>query len=230
MGFFSELGDIFRDTAVSVCTKIGGAVMNGVSKFVARYPELEIGIMVVLKIVDIICKVADLLIGKPKDETPEELGLKAERCKEEEGLTPEDFASTEAYIDHLRNDIKVDHEKMAELSKEQLQAYAAIGTGLYVRAMEDRYGMKMEPEFWRAIYRTNIAPEQVPALVQSMRAAGVESGKLLDAYLAGTIPAMSADDRIIHTALTDYAHQLGAEAPPTIMNMRQNYHTTGGTQ
>lgn len=214
--------------ATDICGAIGGAVMNAIGKFVVAFPGLGIGIEAIRVIVKIICVVADILINKPKEETPEEIGVKAERCKQEEGLTPEDFASTEEYIEHLRKDIKVDQEKMNEMSEEQLQAYAAVGVGLYVRAMEERYGIKMEPEFWRAVYKAKVNPEQVPALIQNMKACGVESGKLLDSYLDGTLVAGSPEQKNVFAGLTRYAAEFGLEAPKAIQNMRQEYHR-GGT-
>ena len=116
---------------VSTCAKIGGELMSAVGVFAkdlvtGPIPGIVLGKILTLAI-DVISAVANALTEKPKEETPEEIGLKAEMADKK----PEDFDSINDYIEYLRNDIKVDEERLKEMDEKERATYAAIGAGLY---------------------------------------------------------------------------------------------------
>lgn len=148
-----------------LCSGIGSAVMGGVSSFAIGFTSLFPEIAIIEMVIRIIEKVAELIIGKPEEEKPEELGMKAE----EADLKPEDFDSIEAYIEYLRTEIKVDQEKMNSLSDEERRQYAMVGVGLYVKQAEEKYDMKMEPRFWDGVAGTKLTPDQTKTLITEMK-------------------------------------------------------------
>ena len=239
MGIFSSISDALGSAlsrglskAVSLCASIGSKVkvMYGVSKFLEGVPELELAVEVIRAIGKIIVAVSDILLEKPAEEAPEDLGMKAEKCFREERLEERDFESAQAYIEYLRSEIKLDPAEKEGLSEEELQKYAAVGVGLYVQAMEERYGVKLEPEFWRAVYRTRLTADQIPTLITAMQEGEMTDGAALDGYLSGELK-----DTAVWTRAYDVleAYTRAAGGTTTVRDLRQSYlreEQTGDSQ
>lgn len=153
MGLFSAIGGaISRGISAvcsgvsTLCSKIGGtAIGSAVSSFVSKLgilpPFQPLGIIkAIITVATIVCKVAEILGLKEehKDE-PDELAVKTEK----DDKKPEDFESTEAYIRHLHDDIKLtkeDKEKLEKMSDEERSAYRATGTYLYTKGINEKLG------------------------------------------------------------------------------------------
>lgn len=119
-------------------TALGGAITSFITKIGLAIPGLDI-VSAIFMVVDIVCKLAEALGLKEKDE-PDELALKAE--KDDKNL--EEYDSVEAYIKHLQNDIqltKEEKEKLNNMSAEERAAYRATGTYLYAKACGEKLGV-----------------------------------------------------------------------------------------
>lgn len=142
MGFWSSVGSFIGGccSAIgSICSGIGGAVMGAIG-------ALAVAIAPILPIVALAVQAIGILanILKP-DEKPEDFGQAAEQMEKK----PEDFDSINEYIDYLREGIrsgKVELNK--DLSDEKLVAYKAVGCGLTIKGIEEKYGLKTSAEFW----------------------------------------------------------------------------------
>lgn len=222
MGF----GD-FLSAAVGMFEKIVSTtvdfvkeVVPSVVRFISEIPPVmgpvlgpDISVVIeALKI--IIVAVAEILVGKPKEEQPEELGMKAERCKETEGLSEEDFNSTEEYVRYLRERYPVDEQDLEQLNDAERQKYALTGIALYNQELGEKYGMELGPRFWRAVRETGLQdPAMVDKLLVTMKTQGVTSGDDLDGFLCNMLPAGSQEREGAYDALEACLTSQGVEDP-----------------
>lgn len=123
------------------------------------------------QIVDIICEIVKGLAEKlfSKNDNPEELGQKAMAAEKK----PEDFESTEKYINYLHNEVQVNKEEFNKLSSDEKLARSVAGIALYTGAVEEKTNMAIPPEFLvlAAVLRMN-GPE-VWQYLQSFKSAGL---------------------------------------------------------
>lgn len=180
-GIFSS----FASAACEICASIGGAVMESIGSVIAEIPTIfpHLTIAVIDVVINIIQKVAELLIGKPEEEKPEELGLKAEEAE----LKPEDFNSIEEYIAYLRTEIQADQEKLNTLSSEDRIKYAAVGVSLYVKQAEEKYEMKLGPLFWNGVAYTDLTVDQTVALINAMKNNGITDASQYTDFLGNKL-------------------------------------------
>lgn len=144
----SAIGSAICRGVSSLCTAIagtslGGAIGGAVSKIVAAigvaFPPLEV-INAIIIVAFIVSEIAERLGIKEKEkDEPDELAMKAEKSDKK----PEDFDSTEAYIKHLQEEIKLTDEEKEELKNmddEKRSAYRATGTYLYTKCINEKLG------------------------------------------------------------------------------------------
>lgn len=218
---------------VSTCAKIGGELMSAVGAFAKdlvtgpipgitpSITNIVLGKILTL-VIDAIIAVADALTEKPKEETPEEIGLKAEMADKK----PEDFDSTNDYIEYLRNDIKVDEERLKEMDEKERATYAAIGAGLYVKQVEEKYNVELPPEFWHSTAdlrnEGKISEEMPNDLIEFMKEHGIESGATFSDYLSGKLGIGSEDQQKMYDALKDTYRKEYPNATDSELNYKIN--------
>ncbi|MCR6573603.1 hypothetical protein [Campylobacter insulaenigrae] len=142
MGLFSDIGDFIGScvSAIgSVCKAVGGAIMDGVGKLAgAILPHLGI----LSNVLNIIAQVVGLF---NKDDNVEDLGAAMRQSDKK----PEDFDSINAYIDYLKNEIKAGNINLNEEKTDIKKAVdTALGSGLTIKALDEKYSLKTSPEFW----------------------------------------------------------------------------------
>lgn len=205
MGFFSEvvgaigcavsaIGSAFVSGVSSICSTIGGAFFGGAGGIaelataivgpMIGAPEISILLAAVRAVAEIVCAIAENLGIKEKEETPEELGMKAEEAKKK----PEDFDSAQQYIEYLRKEVEIDQKKVETLSEEDRARYAAIGTGIYIKGIEERYGIKAPGEFWRTMADRHLSGEAVASCLDAFKEDGIGDMSDLSDYLKGQAP------------------------------------------
>lgn len=227
-GFWSgvkEFASTAAAAAIDVCQAIGGETMLEIVSFIGDV-ALAFGpeIAPFVTAAKIIVSMAYRLLSKPEEETPEELGLRAEIYKEEEGMTPESFHTTEEYISHLRENIQVDRQKLDGLSDMDRQKYAMVGVGLYNKQLGERYGIDLVPEFWRAVVKSGVlhSPENASGLLDAMKRYGVKNGGELDAFLARALDSGSAEMQTVYDALEDYLQARDEGVKPDELPLKIN--------
>lgn len=198
MGFI-DWGMSLVSKAIDVCTSIGSTVMRSASSFIMQMPPLWPTIVLLECAIRIIGKVAELIIGKPEQETPEEMGMKAEYAE----LKPEDFNFFEDYMDYLRNEIQIDKQRITELSAEERHAYALVGTSMYVKQAEEKYSLELSPEFWKSVEVSKLTPEQTVSLIEAMSQKEIGSAKKLSDYLNGDLKS-AKECMNIYSIITDF--------------------------
>ncbi|NME81604.1 hypothetical protein [Clostridium sp. SM-530-WT-3G] len=212
----SSVGSAICSGISSACSAIGGALFSGASGIASLatgivspliglgLPEILIGIKV---IGGIISTIAEMLGLKDKEETPEELGMKAEEAERK----PEQFESTEKYIEYLRNEVQIDKEKLENLSDEDKVKYAAIGSSIYVKGMEEKYGMNMPADFWRTVADLKMDGQEVKAYIDNFKKHNITDMSDMTNYIKRDLDD-GKDRGAISDAMIDSLKELNPDA------------------
>lgn len=170
----SSIGSAICSGIGSICSSIGGALFTGAGGIAALATGiigtiLSPGLGEILLAIHVICKVvssiAEALGLKNEEESPEELGMKAEEADKK----PEDFDTTEAYIEYLRNEVEIDKNKLENLKEEDKIKYGAIGSAIYIKGIEEKYGMSMPAEFWTTVADLKMDGKEVKAYIDNFK-------------------------------------------------------------
>lgn len=198
MGWFSSaIGSVCSalcSAVSSVCSSIGGAIMGGIGSLA---PVISPWLSVAVAVISVL---AEIFTEKPKEEKPEELGMKAEQADKK----PEDFDSINDYIEYLRQEIKVDAAKLENLSEEERMKYQAVGLGLYVKNIEEKQGMKLDPAFLKVVpemINLGYTAQDIGNLMQSMKKNGVNDMKMYPEFMKGELLPGTPERKQVFTSV-----------------------------
>lgn len=136
MGIFGAIGGAISSFCSSVCSSIGGLV-GSLASGIGRV--LSIASPLTSIVIGLVKGIAEVLGIGEKEEKPEELGLKAAKSDKKF----EDFDSYDEYKSYL-DKITLTREDLKKLDDPtQKFAYQAIGTGVYMQGVNERYGMEV---------------------------------------------------------------------------------------
>lgn len=204
MGWFSSaIGSVCSavcSAVSSVCSSIGGAIMGGIGSLA---PVISPWLSVTVAVISVL---AEIFTEKPKEEKPEELGMKAEQADKK----PEDFDSINDYIEYLRQEIKVDAAKLENLSEEERMKYQAVGLGLYVKNIEEKQGMKLDPAFLKVVpemINLGYTAQDIGNLMQSMKKNGVNDMKMYPEFMKGELLPGTPERKQVFTSVKDMVEQ-----------------------
>lgn len=203
MGLFSAIGSVCSavcSAVSSVCSSIGGAIMGGIGSLA---PVISPWLSIAVAVISVL---AEIFTEKPKEEKPEELGMKAEQADKK----PEDFDSINDYIEYLRQEIKVDATKLENLSEEERMKYQAVGLGLYVKNIEEKQGMKLDPAFLKVVpemINLGYTAQDIGNLMQSMKKNGVNDMKMYPEFMKGELLPGTPERKQVFTSVKDMVEQ-----------------------
>lgn len=203
MGLFSAIGSVCSalcSAVSSVCSSIGGAIMGGIGSLA---PVISPWLSIAVTVISVL---AEIFTEKPKEEKPEELGMKAEQADKK----PEDFDSINDYIEYLRQEIKVDDAKLENLSEEERMKYQAVGLGLYVKNIEEKQGMKLDPAFLKVVpemINLGYTAQDIGNLMQSMKKNGVNDMKMYPEFMKGELLPGTPERKQVFTSVKDMVEQ-----------------------
>lgn len=191
----------------SVCSAIGGALFSGASGVASLAASImgpltpTIGeILVAIHMVStIVSYIAEALGLKGQEEKPEELALKAEEADRK----PEDFDSIQAYIEYLRNEVAIDKQKVEELTEEEKAKYAVIGTGLYIKGIEEKYKIEAPGEFWRTVADLKMTGNEVKEYIETFKENGITNMKDMSDYIKGEAPESGTRPSDVSSSIMD---------------------------
>lgn len=224
-----ELMEGITDAAANITRMFSSPEMVRVTRFIANIaPALRPALRALVAripapkavkeilsalVVDIIPTVARLLLkDTPRTETSPVLGRKIERAAEM-NIEPEDFNSTEEYLNYVRENIPDEAPGFFEAmdEKERLK-YASVGAGVYVRGLEEKYGVTLDPAFWNAVRQSGMREFfSVETLIRSLREHGVTDGTLLDDFFSGGLRDDPYEYECVEDALRDAMLHVGAD-------------------
>lgn len=203
MGLFSAIGSVCSavcSAVSSVCSSIGGAIMGGIGSLA---PVISPWLSIAVAVISVL---AEIFTEKPKEEKPEELGMKAEQADKK----PENFDSINDYIEYLRQEIKVDAAKLENLSEEERMKYQAVGLGLYVKNIEEKQGMKLDPAFLKVVpemINLGYTAQDIGNLMQSMKKNGVNDMKMYPEFMKGELLPGTPERKQVFTSVKDMVEQ-----------------------
>lgn len=180
MGLFSAIGSFFS----GVVSAIAGALSGPVGM-------LFTALTVLVNLPGVLDAVSKLLheIGKAlglvdDNDDMAELGYKATQSGVKKS---EEFESTEAYIEYLRNDIELNREQFGKMSEQEKSLYAAAGVAIVASGIEEKTGVQLPAEFLADIGKTNARADEIMACIESFAEAGLESMGSMTEALSGTL-------------------------------------------
>lgn len=208
-GALSAAGSVFCSGISSICSAIGGALFGGAGGIgelaaaivgpVIVSPHIAVILGAIQAVAMIVTAMAEIMGIKEKDETPQELGMKAEQAEKKPG----DFDSTEKYIEYLRKEVEIDQKKVESLTEEDKAKYGAIGTALYIKAIEERYDIKAPGDFWRTMADVGIKGEEVKTYVETFKENGIDNMADMSDYMKGKAPGSGAAPEKISDSMVD---------------------------
>ena len=136
----------------------------------------------------------------------EEIGMKAEQADKK----PENFDSINDYIEYLRNEVKLDTDKLEHLSDEEKQKYQLVGLGLYIKNIEEQQGVKLDPDFFKSIPKLKDQGYEVADianLMQSMKNNGVTDMKQYVDFMKGDLQPGSPECQQMQLSVKDMVEQ-----------------------
>ena len=193
-------GSALASGLMGICSAIGSSSLSSiVASIIGPVLTIPSPLLVIAAVVGIIAAVANMLGVKEKDEKPEELGMKAEQAEKK----PEDFDSTKEYIEYLRKEVKVDKEKLENLSEEDKQKYAVVGASLYIKDMQERYKIEMPGEFWHKVNEVGMKNEEVKALIDECKKNGLDNLKDVCDVLEGKAPSSGLETDVLSSGIKE---------------------------
>jgi len=149
MGFWSSVGDFCSraiDTVCSVASSLGSGLTTAASTLLKVAGPYLNSISTIVQFVGIFF---DVISAR---DNPEELGAKAMQSDKQ----PEDFNSNAEYIDHLRNEIKLDQAKFDNPSTDDKAARTAVGISIVAKGIQETKGFDIPIEAWVALARVGL--------------------------------------------------------------------------
>ena len=101
------------------------------------------------KIASVVAKFLEVTKG---EESPMELGLRAEMSDKK----PEDFNNYKDYINYIKNEVKIDEEKLKNASDIDKAKYTAIGSGVLIKGIEDKKDMDIGADAFVALAKIGV--------------------------------------------------------------------------
>jgi len=174
MGFWSLVGS-FVSSAVSVISSVASGLGSAVSSAAGSLLKIA---SPWLEPIAQIAQVIGIALGvlKPKDDV-EELGAKAMQSDK----PMEAFATTSAYIDYLRSEVKLNQEKFESATKGERFARTAVGAAITIKGVEEKKGFEIPIETWIALGKMGTdklanKEQEIDAIIDTFKG---ENGKAL---------------------------------------------------
>lgn len=188
-----------------ICENIGGTLftgLKGISKFglciVGLCKTLPEVIKTVREVADSVKTIAEAIKIK-ENEGPEELGMKAERSDKK----PEEFDSTEDYIKYLRDQVEVQRGQFKNLKEEERIVYEVIGTGLYVKGIEEKYGISATGEFWKVVADLHLKGDDVRRFIETFKKNDISNMSDMSDYIKGKSAASGTEPNRISDSILE---------------------------
>lgn len=195
MGFFSSIGSAISgalSTAGRVVSglvsglagSIGGAISKLAPNIIKPFLGLGIGeiLIAVQIIVTVIGAIANILGVKEENESPEEIGMKAEQAEKK----PENFDSYQEYINYLRKEVQIDKTKLDNLSPEDKIKYGTVGSAILVKGIEEKEKFEIPAEFVAEIGKQNMSIEETRQYIKEFKNENLQLKDFVN-YLKGTV-------------------------------------------
>lgn len=199
MGFFGAIwegiksvGSFIVEGVKDFIPKVGPFLSGVAEKIGVVFDKLKIGIEKIASVLGNIISgfISPILnvFGIKTPDNPDELGMKAEASDK----SLDDFGGdTEAYIKYLQEEIKIDKEKLNNLTPEEQIKYRTVSLGIEAKAAGDKLGVELPAEGIPVLQKisegTNIVftGEQLVSIIKNLNASNTNLTDVIK-YLEGS--------------------------------------------
>lgn len=185
MGLIGAIGSAIGAAASSISSAIGGAI-GGMTSNIMSITGPLVNIKMAMETIAVIAKVIVIIAEElgilDKDMNTEELGAKAAQPETKKST---EFESTEAYIEYLKNEVKLDQERFQGLSEEEKLACQAAGLSIMTKGVEEKMGVQIPVEYLQIIGQLKMTPQEVKAYMENFKENHIDSMKTMADYLSG---------------------------------------------
>lgn len=210
MGLFGAIGSAISAAASSISSAIGGAIGSMTSSILSitgPLVNIKMAIETIAVVAKVIVIIAEELGILDKDVNMEELGAKAAQPDTKKST---EFESAEAYIEYLKNEVKLDQERFQGLSEEEKLACQAAGLSIMTKGVEEKMGVQIPVEFLQIIGQLKMTPQEVKAFMESFRENHIDSMKTMADYLSGK--NMGESGSTVNQAMADAMKAINPKA------------------
>ncbi|WP_163555140.1 hypothetical protein [Helicobacter suis] len=197
MGFWSGVGSFISGAISGVCGVIGSLASTlgaGLTSLAMSLASLGTALLPIAGAIAIVAQVLGIF---GKEDSVGDLGYQMENCHDKK---PEDFDSTQAYIEHVRANVaKPSAEDKSNWSEEDKLKYTALGASVTLKAIEENKGFNLSPESWTTLCAhlgqvegTDKQAKVLEKVVDNFKGADMDK---LTQYLGGKLESTS--DRIL---------------------------------
>lgn len=181
----------FTGTVAQALVKLAPTIASALSKVAPMLesiakPILEIApkigelISVVVNTINEVAKVLGLVKGEM---SPDELG---ERALQHPEINPGNCSSAKEYVDKLQ-EADFDVEKFKNLTPGERAMAVAVGAGLEIKALCERFKMDVPVQYFEMAAKGNMTASDVTKLLSALSANGVRDAGLIVNYVAGCL-------------------------------------------
>lgn len=139
-------------------------------------------------------------------ETYEEFGAKA--LQENTRPRAEDESISD-YLNYLRNEVKLDKEKMESMSSEDRLKNGVVGAGLVTEAISSKCGVEISGDFILDMYKMKMSGETLSKYIDEFSKNGINSMDSLTKYLRGELN--ENDSSLVHEVIKTTEKSLNPE-------------------
>lgn len=195
----------------SLASTIGPVVAKVATTIVTKLPEIT---RTIIKVAEVISEVAKIL-GMNEHETPEVIGAKMQQ----EGTRGRlDDESMEEYLDYLREEIKLDKEKMLNMSDEDRVKCTAIGIGALSQTINEKFDVKLSGDFIVDMNKMQMTAQEIASYVKKFECKGIESMDTLSDFLNDKLS--DAEKQQVYETITEVENELSPQATQSDVNER----------
>jgi hypothetical protein len=174
-------------TAISTAiATVGPAIANTASALIAKLPSIT----TLINIADIISSVANIMSVLNANENVDEIGAKSLISDKK----PEDFDSTEQYIQHLRENVEFDKEKFDNFSDEKKLVCKTLGTTIATKGIAEKLGESVSTDdlmgFWIEAEKQGFNGNEVKSLLDNFKKNDLDFN--LTGYLKGDLSVLES--------------------------------------
>lgn len=166
MSFLDSLGS-FASNLLSSASEFISSSFEKVGSIVADTTKVYLNLPeTVLEVVGKLVHAVAVLLGivKPED-TPEEMGAKAEQAEK----MREDFESDEEYFAYLRDEVELPEGFMENIEPHERLGYRALGSSLIAKRISDQMGTKVDDAVWVVSAVKEFKANEVVSIIEKFK-------------------------------------------------------------
>lgn len=163
----------------ALCESVGSEALGILGCMAVSILVPGFGLPEIFAIIQCIAEVVKILGLNEGDDSPEELGMKAEIAEKK----PDDFDDIQQYIKYLNTEVELEDDAVKNLSEIDRAKYGAMGTAINIKAIEEKYDVGITQDFLRDITLLKMSNEEVAKCIDKCKENGIDKIQDMTDYL-----------------------------------------------